>query len=184
MTRPPASGWGLPELDARPAWRLAAFLLGYRGHTRRAYFADIRAWHSWCASISLAPLAARRHHVDRWIAEQLEEPLPGTGPAGRGRDSDTKAVAPVGVVRLRRGRRRPAGHLSDASGETPRVDHAAVVERVAGSFDKRPLFRSAARRAARMAQSVFRISRGTAQNHCDRCESDSLPGPARDALGC
>ena len=27
----------------------------------------------------LPPLAARRHHVDRWIAEQLEHPQPGTG---------------------------------------------------------------------------------------------------------
>lgn len=68
------------DLDADPAWRLAAaFLLGYRGHTRRAYFADIRAWYGWCASIDLPPLSARRHHVDRWIAEQLEDPQPGTG---------------------------------------------------------------------------------------------------------
>ena len=71
---------GVPGLDADPAWRLAAaFLLGYRGHTRRAYFADIRAWYAWCASIDLAPLSAQRHHVDRWIAEQLEHPQPGTG---------------------------------------------------------------------------------------------------------
>jgi hypothetical protein len=25
------------------------------------------------------PLQARRHHVDRWIAEQVEHPQPGTG---------------------------------------------------------------------------------------------------------
>ena len=63
----------VPELDSDPAWRpAAAFLLGYRGHTRRAYFGDIRAWYGWCAGIGLAPLDARRHHVDRWIAEQVE----------------------------------------------------------------------------------------------------------------
>jgi hypothetical protein len=46
-----------PGLDADPAWRLAAaFLLGYRGHTRRAYFADIRAWYGWCASLDMPPL--------------------------------------------------------------------------------------------------------------------------------
>ena len=40
---------------------------------------DVTAWYGWCAGIDLPPLAARRHHVDRWIAEQLEHPQPGTG---------------------------------------------------------------------------------------------------------
>src|SRR5664279_3747189 len=87
LARLPAAGLGVPGLDADPAWRLAAaFLLGYRGHTRRAYFADIRAWYGWCASIDLAPLSAQRHHVDRWIAEQLEHPhpVPGRREARRG----------------------------------------------------------------------------------------------------
>jgi len=76
----PASGLGIPELDADPAWRLAAaFLLGYRRHTRRAYFGEIRAWYGWCVGIDLPPLSAKRHHVDRWIAEQLDHPQPGTG---------------------------------------------------------------------------------------------------------
>ncbi|HEY5115156.1 MAG TPA: hypothetical protein VIJ00_06505, partial [Nakamurella sp.] len=81
VARLPTAALGVPGLDADPAWRLAAaFLLGYRGHTRRAYFADIRAWYGWCASIDLPPLLARRHHVDRWIAEQLvEHPQPETG---------------------------------------------------------------------------------------------------------
>lgn len=43
------SALGVPELDADPAWRLAAaFLAGFRGHTRRAYFGDIRARYAWC----------------------------------------------------------------------------------------------------------------------------------------
>ncbi len=80
LARLPPAALGVPHLDADPAWRLAAaFLLGYRGHTRRAYFTDIRAWYTWCAGIDLAPLQARRHHVDRWIAEQVERPQPGTG---------------------------------------------------------------------------------------------------------
>jgi site-specific recombinase XerD len=80
LARLPQAGLGVPELDADPAWRLAAaFLLGYRGHTRRAYFGDIRAWYAWCAGIGLPPLQARRHHVDRWIAEQVERPQTGTG---------------------------------------------------------------------------------------------------------
>ena len=59
-------------LDADPAWRLAAaFLLGYRGHTRRAYFADIRAWYGWCAGIDVPPprcAAPSRGPVDRRAA--------------------------------------------------------------------------------------------------------------------
>ena len=71
---------GVPELDADPAWRLAAaFLVGFRGHTRRAYFNDIRAWYGWCAEVGLHPLEAQRHHVDRWIAELSELPQPKTG---------------------------------------------------------------------------------------------------------
>jgi integrase/recombinase XerD len=80
LARLPTAALGVPGLDADPAWRLAAaFLLGYRGHTRRAYFADIRAWYGWCAGLDLPPLSARRHHVDRWIAEQLEHPQSVTG---------------------------------------------------------------------------------------------------------
>ena len=42
LARLPAAGLGAPDWDADPAWRLAAaFLLGYRGHARRTYFAAI-----------------------------------------------------------------------------------------------------------------------------------------------
>jgi integrase/recombinase XerD len=76
----PAGALGFPELDADPAWRLAAaFLVSFRGHTRRAYFNDIRAWYAWCESVGVHPLAARRHHVDRWITEQAEMPQLNTG---------------------------------------------------------------------------------------------------------
>jgi integrase/recombinase XerD len=79
LDRLPNGTLGVPELDSDPAWRLAAaFLVGFRGHTRRAYFSDIRAWYAWCESIGVHPLAARRHHVDRWIAEQTESPQPKT----------------------------------------------------------------------------------------------------------
>src|SRR4051794_3785193 len=71
---------GVPELDADPAWRLAAvFLVGYRGQTRRAYFNDIRSWFAWCAERGFSPLEARRHHVDAWISELSEHPQPKTG---------------------------------------------------------------------------------------------------------
>jgi len=80
LDRLPEGVLGVPELDADPAWRLAAaYLVGFRGHTRRAYFNDIRAWYAWCAGIAVAPLEAQRHHVDRWIAEQTELPQPRTG---------------------------------------------------------------------------------------------------------
>jgi hypothetical protein len=40
----------VPELDADPAWRLAA-----AAGTRRAYFNDIRAWYGWCAEVGIHP---------------------------------------------------------------------------------------------------------------------------------
>ena len=46
--RPP--GLLLPELDADPAWRLAA-----AAGTRRAYFNDIRAWYGWWAEVGIHP---------------------------------------------------------------------------------------------------------------------------------
>ncbi len=80
LDRLPAGVLGIPELDGDPAWRLAgAFLVGYRGHTRRAYFNDVRAWYAWCAGVGVAPLDAQRHHVDRWIADQCEQPQAATG---------------------------------------------------------------------------------------------------------
>jgi integrase/recombinase XerD len=80
LERLPTAGLGVPELDADPAWRLAAaFLVGFRGHTRRAYFSDIRAWYAWCASVGVHPLEAQRHHVDRWIAELTDLPQAQTG---------------------------------------------------------------------------------------------------------
>jgi hypothetical protein len=80
LDRLPRHALGVPELDADPAWRLAAaFLVGFRGHTRRAYFGDIQAWYAWCAGAGVHPLGAQRHHIDRWIAELTE--LPSRRPA-------------------------------------------------------------------------------------------------------
>ena len=90
LDRLPHQALGIPELDEDPAWRLAAaFLVGFRGHTRRAYFNDIKAWYAWCAEVGVAPLDAQRHHVDRWIAAQTEQPQPTTG----------KPAAPATVAR-------------------------------------------------------------------------------------
>jgi integrase/recombinase XerD len=80
LDRLPDGALGVPELDSDPAWRLAAaFLVGFRGHTRRAYFSDIRAWYAWCAGAGVHPLRAQRHHIDRWIADLTEAPQPKTG---------------------------------------------------------------------------------------------------------
>lgn len=35
-------------------------------HTRRAYYADLAAWLTWCARTGLDPMAARRADVDAW----------------------------------------------------------------------------------------------------------------------
>ncbi len=80
LDRLPHQALGVPELDADPAWRVAAaYLVGFRGHTRKAYFNDIKAWYVWCKEVGVAPLEAQRHHVDRWIAGLMEQPQPHTG---------------------------------------------------------------------------------------------------------
>ena len=80
LARLPSGALGVPELDADPAWRLAAaFLVGFRGHTRKGYFNDIHAWYRWCAEVGVHPLEAQRHHIDRWITELSELPQPKTG---------------------------------------------------------------------------------------------------------
>jgi integrase/recombinase XerD len=67
-------------LDADPYWRLAAaFLVGYQGHSRSAYFSDLRAWHVWCTGRGVHPLAVERHHIDAWITYLTEVPQPRTG---------------------------------------------------------------------------------------------------------
>jgi hypothetical protein len=96
------------ESGRTAAERLAlSFLLGYSGHSRRAYTNDLRSWFGWCAQIGIDPLDARRSHVDgfaRWLAET---PQLRTG----------KPAAPATVVGRRWAlpvrRRRGLGQLAD-----------------------------------------------------------------------
>jgi integrase/recombinase XerD len=69
---------GTAETD--PFLRLAAaFLAAYPATTARAYRADLRAWVTWCATLRVHPLAARRHHVDAWIRSLTTAAQPTTG---------------------------------------------------------------------------------------------------------
>lgn len=47
----------------------AAWLLGYSESTRRAYAGDLRSWAAWLAQTDVAPLDARRIHVDAYVRE-------------------------------------------------------------------------------------------------------------------
>jgi site-specific recombinase XerD len=58
-------------------------------HTRRAYYADLASWLSWCERTSLDPLRARRADVDAWKAT-----LTATG-----RDGAVRPAAPSTVAR-------------------------------------------------------------------------------------
>ncbi|PXY22941.1 hypothetical protein BAY60_21910 [Prauserella muralis] len=58
-------------------------------HTRRAYYADLAAWLSWCARTGLDPLRARRADVDAW-----KQTLTVTG-----RDGLPRPAAPSTVAR-------------------------------------------------------------------------------------
>jgi integrase/recombinase XerD len=69
---------GTPDVD--PFLRLAAaFLAAYPENSARAYRSDLRAWATWCASLGVHPLAARRHHADAWIRHLTTQPQPRTG---------------------------------------------------------------------------------------------------------
>ena len=57
----------------------AAFLTDYRGHTRRAYQADLQAWGQWCADLGVHPFDARRHHLAAWSDHLGSQDSPRTG---------------------------------------------------------------------------------------------------------
>jgi site-specific recombinase XerD len=66
--------------DADPFLRLAAaFLAAYPANSARAYRTDLRAWATWCGSLGVHPLAARRHHADAWVRHLTTEAQPATG---------------------------------------------------------------------------------------------------------
>lgn len=57
-------------------------------HTRRAYFADLADWLTWCGRTELDPLRARRADVDAWKAT-----ITVTGPDGAARPAAASTVA-------------------------------------------------------------------------------------------
>lgn len=59
-------------------------------HTRRAYYADLAAWLSWCERTGLDPLAARRADVDAFKATLTV----------KGRDGLPRPAAPSTVARV------------------------------------------------------------------------------------
>src|SRR3954469_8660512 len=63
--------------DTDPFLRLAAaFLTAYPANSARAYRTDLRAWATWCATLGVHPLAARRHHADAWVRPLTTPPPP------------------------------------------------------------------------------------------------------------
>lgn len=62
---------------------VAAWLIGFASpNTRRAYARDAGNWLSWCGRSGVAPLSARREHLDAWL--RLQE-LGGAAAASRAR---------------------------------------------------------------------------------------------------
>jgi integrase/recombinase XerD len=51
---------------------LAAFLVGYEGHTRIAYARDLADWLTFCDRHGIEPLSAHRAHVDAYARELAE----------------------------------------------------------------------------------------------------------------
>lgn len=75
-------------------WSIAA----YPTTSARAYRTDLRAWATWCATLGVHPLAARRHHVDAWIRHLTTtaqrttgRPAPSSTPWRNGSEAEAKA---------------------------------------------------------------------------------------------
>lgn len=69
--------WQLPR-EERAIAIGQRFLLGYGGHTRRAYARDLTDWFSWCTRLAIDPLDANRAAVDgyrRHLEEGRERPV-------------------------------------------------------------------------------------------------------------
>jgi integrase/recombinase XerD len=57
-------------VEPREQLLAAAWLLSYRpARTRRAYAGDYAAWRAWPSARDVDVLAARRAHVDLWVAQ-------------------------------------------------------------------------------------------------------------------
>jgi integrase/recombinase XerD len=61
-----------PEVGADVNRLLAAFLLGYEGHTRAAYARDLSDWLTFCSRHDIEPLSAHRAHIDAYARELAE----------------------------------------------------------------------------------------------------------------
>ena len=68
-----------------------AFLVRHPPGTRAVYARALRHWAAWCAGHELAPLEARREHVELWLREQ-EEPSVGAAAAASTRAGRLAAV--------------------------------------------------------------------------------------------
>ncbi|ASR36174.1 hypothetical protein BAY61_15485 [Prauserella marina] len=83
---------GVPDPNDRYSVRAVTVLwLGAdkSDHTRRAYFADLAAWLSWCDRSGLDPLRARRADVDAWKSTLTV----------KGRDGVARPAAPSTIAR-------------------------------------------------------------------------------------
>jgi hypothetical protein len=70
---------------------IGAFLFGFAiENTRRSYAADLKAWLAHCVDHEVAPLAARRAHIDPW-AHSLEA---GLSPAWPGESNNATGCTP------------------------------------------------------------------------------------------
>jgi integrase/recombinase XerD len=62
---------GLPDVDSQQRYGVRNLTVLWleadkSDHTRRAYYADLADWLSWCLRTGIDPLAARRADVDAW----------------------------------------------------------------------------------------------------------------------
>jgi integrase/recombinase XerD len=82
-----AAALAVGDVDPLAHALVAGWLLGYRGHTRRAYLTDLRDFAAWCRRHGLALRTVGRAHVEAY-ARSLEE-------AGRARTTVARRLSTV-----------------------------------------------------------------------------------------
>lgn len=141
-----------PRADLHPAIREASaddlaamWLLGYSGHTRQAYAADLRDWGTWLTTRGTAPLSVRRAHVEAYARDLERRGMAAATVARRlatlagfyGYAVDEGALDASPVRRVRRPRvdedsptagldRDELGRLLDIAEDCGPTDHALV----------------------------------------------------------
>lgn len=106
LDRLPGTGEDDPFLRLVVGW-----LVGHPARTATAYRRDLAVWARWCDQLGAHPLAAEWYHVDAWVRHLTTVPSPRTERPASAATVARRLYGAVGLLRLRRARRRGAHPL-------------------------------------------------------------------------